>query len=96
MSRGDLRRSWADVGAQEAPKWAPRRVKKGGKLSRVKLSEVEASLGSEKKNEGIQCQFATRPAEEVRGDQEAPKTAARGCKMLQDDPKGRPRSAQDN
>ena len=28
VSRGDLGRSWADLGSQKGPKWAPRRVKK--------------------------------------------------------------------
>ena len=39
--RGDLERSWVDLGAQEAPKWAPQRVKKGVKLSEVEWSEAK-------------------------------------------------------
>ena len=35
VSRGDFGRSWVDLGAQEAPKWVPRRVQRGVELSWV-------------------------------------------------------------
>ena len=67
------------------------------KLSGVKLSEVEVSLGCERGCGGLPGRFAPRPGEEVRGDQEPPrlaqdpKTAQQLPKTAQDTPKRLPK-----
>ena len=84
MSRGDLGRTWANLGAQKEPKWSPKASQdraKEEKKSEVKLRKVQGRKKRMVREKGL---APTRPLGEGRGDQDQPQK-----------PQDRPKRAQD-
>ena len=86
--------SWADLGPIWTPKWAPRRVRKG-----VKLSEVELSLSVEKEVISVSGVDWSKAGGGGRGDRNhprPPKTDPRDPKNPPRPPKSCPHPNQEN
>ena len=75
MSRGNLSRTWANLGAEKAPKWSPKASQDGAKKEKnneVKLREFKRGFREAQKRKPKNCTKAgwipPRPSGEERGD----------------------------